>query len=427
MKPSTPSLIVTLVPADRLVESDYNDWAKLDSQQESPANPFLHPAWVMAWFQHYVEPANRWIALVREVRSDALVGLVPFHLQNVRVGPATLARRLMPVGAGVGPNPYEIPGLLTAPGMARDVCRAVVTRTMASDADWCELAITPEQGWFEPEWTYGSNQPVTFGDHQRPRACVVLPLASTWEATRTGLKRNLKESLRRSQNRLAKDGREVTVAHRQGTAVDRSSVGRFLDLHRLRSNNQQATVQHNDAFSDPRSRSMVLSVIPELATQGRASIFELILDGSLVASQLALHAGGCSYVHSSGFEPESWALGPVTYLHAELVKAAIDRGDTIVNFSPGPNVSKLRWSEQLWVSNEFAYGSGPKSLGARYSAYQAISAVRSSASAIKFAGGSSRFRRRQLLAEAEMIAVDHPTPSRMVDKTGEPVAALRVS
>lgn len=426
MKTSPQSLIVTMVAPPQLTEADYADWVMLEGQQESPANPFLNPPWVLAWYDNYVDPGNRWVALVRNSKDNSLVGLVPLHVQAVRIGPVTLAHRLMPVGAGVGPNPFEIPGLLTAPGFARDVCRAVVAHTLASAADWCELAITPEQGWFEPEWTYDSDKPVTFGDHQRPRPCVMLPLAPTWEATKTGLKRNLKESLRRSQNRLAKDDRSVAVVHRTGSEVDHDAVTRFLDLHRIRSSNQQATVHHNDAYRDPRSRSLILSVLPELAAKGRASIFELVLDGSVVASQLALHATGLSYVHSSGFRPECWALGPVTYLHAELVKAAIDRGDTVVNFSPGPNVSKLRWSEKLWVSNEFAYGSGPNLLGVRYSAYQAISAVRSSASAIRFASGSSKFRRRRAPARAGQVRVDPAgQPHRSIDVP--PPAAQRIS
>jgi hypothetical protein len=66
----------------------------------------------------------------------------------------------------------------------------------------------------------------------------------------------------------------------------------------------------------------------------------------------------------------------VTHLQAELVRHAIERGDTAVNFSPGPNVSKLRWSEQLWVTHEFAVGGGSHALALRFAGFDMLSSVR---------------------------------------------------
>lgn len=105
-------------------------------------------------------------------------------------------------------------------------------------------------------------------------------------------------------------------------------------------------------------------------------MFELYLGGEHVASQLALHSPGTSYVHSSGFREDTWALGVVTHLQGELVRHAIGRGDSVVNFSPGPNVSKTRWSEDLWVSHEFSFGAGPRSLAARFATFSMLSSLR---------------------------------------------------
>ena len=118
-------------------------------------------------------------------------------------------------------------------------------------------------------------------------------------------------------------------------------------------------------------------------------MFELYLGGEHVASQLALHAPGTSYVHSSGFREDTWSLGPTTHLQAELVRHAIERGDAFVNFSPGPNVSKTRWSEELWVTHEFSFGAGPRSLASRFAAFQVLSSVRA-------ALGGTAGRRSQL-------------------------------
>lgn len=391
MTQASKSLRVTGVTPDTLSESDLAQWTLLADQQPAPANPFLSPPWVLRWYECFVRPADRELFLVHSQDTGALVGVAPMHRQVIGRGRLALATRLTPVGGGVGPNPVEIPGLLTAAGRARDIVKTLVVEIVHQDATWCEIALTADM-WFEPEWIYNLPTAIAFSEYQRSRPCVILPLGATWEATRNGLKRNLKESLRRSQNRITKSGRQFSVVHRTSTEVDEVTVCRFLDLHRSRSRNSAATVQHPDAYADARNRALLQAVVPELAAQGRASIFELVLDGEVVAAQLVLHSNGTSYVHSSGFKTEVWDFGPVTLLHGELVRHAIARGDTLVNFSPGPNVSKLRWSERLWVSNEFAVGAGDRSMQARYVIYRALSSWRATSNAVAFTGAQSTTR-----------------------------------
>ncbi len=114
--------------------------------------------------------------------------------------------------------------------------------------DWSEVTVPTAQGWFEPEWAYSTGEPVAFHRAQLARACVVLPLGGSWEATRGSLKRNLKESLRRSRNRLAKDGRPYEVVAYIHD-LDEAAVERFLTLHRQRSQHE-ASVTHADAYAD---------------------------------------------------------------------------------------------------------------------------------------------------------------------------------
>lgn len=371
---SSSHVVTGVTPAD-LDESTIAAWEQLDGDQSAPANPFLHPTWVMHWYEKYVSPADRMIMVVTRADSGAVVGIAPMHIHRLRIGPVPLATRLLPVGAGIGPNPLEIPGLLTAARSERDVARALVAAAMDAGTDWAEIALDPRQGWFEPEWMSQTGTNAHFDDYARPRSCVIMPIASTWEETRSGLKRNVKESIRRSGNRLKKDGRTFEVV-RRGKDIDREVVERFLDLHSRRAQHGTSSSQHHDAFARAEHHAIMIDSLPELGLNERASIFELYLDSEVVAAQVALHARGTSYVHSSGFKPETWDLGVVTHLHGEVIRHAVERGDSVVNFSPGPNVSKLRWSEQLWIHHEFSFGSGPRSLHARFGAYQALTSIK---------------------------------------------------
>lgn len=383
---------VVVVPThvDQLTTRDRADWAALCAAQPGPANPFLSPAWIVGWYRHYTQEADRQLLLVRHRVTQQLLGVAPFYYQKVSLFGLPVARRLLAVGSGSSDLVLELSGVLVDPAYVRDVMRALTAVTLRCGAHWCETTFAPEHGWFEPEWVFETGAEVSFYEQRRSRACVILHLNDSWEQTRANLKRNVKESIRRSQNRLKKDGRAWRIRHLEFDALDVAAVDRLLTLHRARASAPQAGIHHPDAFTSPQARAFLRTLLPELSRGTAASIFELTLDGQTLASQLALHAPGCSYVYASGFDPDIWQLGPVTLLHAELIKHAVARGDRFVNFSPGPNVSKLRWSERLWVANDFAYGSGNKSLRLRYGAFLTASVLRNHARAISFAGRNVR-------------------------------------
>lgn len=376
---------VELTPLARLAGPERDDWDALFESQGRVANPFCAPEWVESWYSVFTEPQDRFVFTVRD--DDRLVAVAPFFRDRVGASRLTIARRLQLVGAGQGGSLLELPQILAAPDTGREALREIVGATISADTGthWAEVSVTPDMAWFEGQWVTGTGQPVAFHRHQLHRACVVVPLAGSWAATRSGLKRNVKESLRRSKNRLSKDGREWAV--RQHTdGLDAAVVDRFLTLHRSRALQDQSTSTHPDAFADPIRREFMHTVLPRLGRRGRARILELELAGTVVATQLVLHAPGLTYIHSSGFTADVWDLGPVTFLQGEAISAAADRGERWINLSPGPNVAKLRWSEQLDVHHDVAYGAGGRSLRWRYSAFAAAATQSQVAHAVELGG-----------------------------------------
>ncbi|GAA4987726.1 GNAT family N-acetyltransferase [Kineococcus glutinatus] len=362
------------IDPEQLTEDQLAEWEDLLTRQPDPANPFCAPEWVTAWYRaHVPDPADRHLLLVRDA-AGTLTGIAPMHLS--RSGhPRLGVRRLLLVGAGRR-TPLELPQVLTAAGAARqvhtDLAAHLLDLAERTGADWSELALDREQAWFEPAWVQASTAPAPFYEHRAVRACVVLPLDGTWDQLRSGLKRNLKESLRRGRNRLTKSGVRWEIRTLTGADLDDAAVERFFHLHTQRSGFTGTSSTHPDAYADPTARALLADLLPRLAARGRASLVELVVDGRVGATQLALHAPGCSYVHSSGMDPDYWDYSPVTLLHAEVVRAAVERGDRVVNFSPGPNVSKLRWSERLTVHDDFAFATAGRAAGLRYAAFDSV-------------------------------------------------------
>ncbi len=348
-------------PMAELTTEELDEWDELFEAQDGPANPFCTPEWPLSWCRAWATPADSVVVQLRD--RGRLVGLAPLYRQEYRLGPATLAARMLLAGAGPGGRSLELPQMLCRPGHSRPVLRALTAELLRGDlsdrCDWSELSIPVSDAWFESEWAYDTGREHTFFVHLMSRPSCVVTLAETWEASKSRMGRNIKESMRRSRNRLAKSGHRVEVVElgANGHPLDADAVDRFLHLHLSRAQHE-ASVRHFDSFTDPTEQAVMRTLLPQLAARGRASLLELHLDGTCVAAQLLLHAPRTLYVHSSGFLGEHWEFGPVTHLQAEALRLANERGARWANFSPGVNVSKMRWGATVLPSNDFAFGAG---------------------------------------------------------------------
>ncbi len=361
------------------------EWESLARSQTGPANPFLVPAWAIHWCRVWSTPQDS--GLIAMLDKGRLVGAMPVHRQVVTLAGVPFARRLLPVGSGRGSLSLELPQVLCAVGHERRVTRRLVEELLArgrpSGCDWAEITIPAAHGWFEPEWAYTAPRPAFYHLLQSRPACVLL-LSPTWEETQAGLGKNIKESIRRSRNRVAKHAADMQLIEygRDGVVLDVDAVDRFLTLHRQRAHMASGVV-HPDNYSAPADFSFMRHLLPELARAGDASILELNLRGRPIASQLVLHAPGTVYLHSSGLDEAFASLGPVLHLQVEAIRRAITRGAAWVNFSPGITVSKMRWGVSTAPYNDFAFGVTGEGRTERFRVFAAAKAAKVVSTSVK--------------------------------------------
>jgi len=317
-------------------------------------NPFAHPLWLTTWARHFVAPGDLYVIAVRD-KAGELVAVAPFYRCRITVGPGTVATQLHLLGAGQHAILTELPQILIRPGLARAVLRTLVgyLNERVDEWDWVELALTPEQGWLEPEWlpSNGRGQG-SFALHKATRPCVVLPLPASWEELRGGLKRNVKESLRRGANSLAREGHTWDVATPETTAELTRAVGTLIGLHGARAR-LQGTIRHNDYVAHPADQTFLHDVARQMFATGNLQVCLLHVDGVTVAARLLLHGHDATFLSLSGYDP-AWApYNVATTLTAACLRHAVGRGDGVINLSSGPDVAKLRWSEQLELHQVF--------------------------------------------------------------------------
>jgi CelD/BcsL family acetyltransferase involved in cellulose biosynthesis len=363
------SLTVTHIRTHAAAAALTEEWQAL-YRAAGGGNPFAAPDWLLPWARHFVPEPDLDIFAV--YRGCTLVGLAPWYVKCLPL----LPRRLQLLGSGRHDALTELPQVLTTPGEARSVLRAVIVEwaRLAGEWGWLELPLTADQGWFEPEWLAGTAAERGLVQHKTTRAAVVLDLPADVPALHRGLKRNLLESTHRARNRLDRAGQPwvITIHEDSGDIAD--TLPALERLHAARSQ-LIGRRNHPDQLGPAARRAFLSDALSAMAARRQAQILTLDVAGTPVAAQLVLTAPGGSYLGLSGVDPKWWHVSPVTLLQLHAAQLAVERGHAAFNLSVGPSVSKLRWSEQISQHPEFIV-CGPRwSSRFAYTGYRMLAAA----------------------------------------------------
>ena len=374
---ATSSLAVRRVSDLADIRASVPEWAALHDASGS-TNPFSGPEWPVLWFERFLGPRDQpWVLQVRD--GDELVAVVPLCRRESKFGP-TLLQSLGTASPWIGP--FEIPSPVAAPEHARAAMRAVVEHLVdrGDQWDWAELHLGSVVPWFEPEWIPGTGATAVL---RGVTGTAVLPLGEGADSG-AGSRRNLKESVRRARNRLTRaygsDGwsvRRVVDADEIGAAFDRLAR---MHAQRARRAGKRA---HLDVFADQAIRRYVRDVVVAMATEERASIYELCVGDRVITAQLVLATAVSSYFSVSGMTDDAWEFSPVTYVQWIAVEDATAAAHVEMNLSAGPNQTKLRWTREVRSHPEFALV-GPRTRSRTlFRAATAVAAVRAFDEAIR--------------------------------------------
>ena len=315
------------------------DWHALDALRDD-RTPFTTFAWAAGWWKHFAD--HRWSVrdslFVRAVRTGdgRLVAVAPLLLtERPSAGPLR-ARYLQFFGADA--NITELRGPVCDPRFKVEAHRALLEDLHAERARW---------DWMLWPVRVGSDAhrvlaPVLRNGASSAKRAYILDLPPTWEQFRAGLKRNIKESLRKCYNSLARDGHEFTFEVVRERAELRPALETFFRLHAARAD-AVGTVRHRNVFANPAEQRFLIDTCERLANEGTARVFQLRIAGAVVASRVGFALGDSLYLYYSGYDPAWGRYSVMTTVVAEAIKYAIAEGYRTVNLSTGSDISKTRW------------------------------------------------------------------------------------
>lgn len=337
---------------ERALDALEPEWLEL-FDRSGTRNPFAHPSWVRTWLCHFAPGAHQRVVVATR-RDGELVAVAPFARRAFGRGPVQ-ATRLMLAGKAASrfDRLTEMTEILVVPAERRRILRALIqhlVREQPGTWDWLNITVPPEHGWIDPEWVPDTwrrrgARPL----HKHALAFVVLPLPACWEDL--SLKRNMKEAIRRSRNRLAANGGEPEIVFANGGEA-REAVAQIQDLHRRRAA-LDGHRPHSDYFASEESARFAADAALALASAGNAIVALLRLGDEPIAGRLVLRANDSLFLSFSGADPEHWRLGAATSLMVACIRHGIADGRRLLNLSSAPDSAKLRWSEQLEIHHEF--------------------------------------------------------------------------
>jgi CelD/BcsL family acetyltransferase involved in cellulose biosynthesis len=338
------NLDIQLITALAELEQLAPEWDALTSAI-APRIPFATPLWNLLWWQyfhgcgHFVrDQLNAYV--FRDARGD-LIAVAPMMVtQRPAFGPFR-TRELQFFGAD--PNMTEIRGIVCRPEHEAAVFARLQQHLLATPHSW---------HWFS--WL-GIRSRESLPAHSaaatewvEPIPNYYLSLPDSWETFRSGLSRNIKESLRKCYNSLKRDQHSFTFRIIESPEAAPAALDRFFALHGMRAA-ADVNVRHNDVFASANARAFLADYALNMAQRGQLRIFQIEIAGQIIATRLGFAFNRSLYLYYSGYDPAWGRYSIMTTVVAETIKWAIENGYETVNLSTGNDVSKTRWSPNTAV------------------------------------------------------------------------------
>jgi CelD/BcsL family acetyltransferase involved in cellulose biosynthesis len=325
-----------------------NEWLALADHLRVEL-PFSDFRWMAAWWRN-LRRENRWTRdalCVLAVRRDGrLIAVAPYMITSRHLFRLPLLRVMQPIGTD--PNITEVRCLLVAPEDEKDVTEAILAYACESvDCDAIVFSGLRADGEAVADLAASSHVV-----DATSVSMFVLPLAPTWDELRGSLPRNLRESLRKCRNSLARDNHNPTFKVIEDEREIIASLPRFFELHRNRADATE-TVQHGDVFARESSRAFIADAVRQFAPAGRMRLFTMEIEGAVVAMRLAYVCNDCLFLYYSGYDVAWGKYSVMTSVTSEAIQYAIASGLKRVNFSTGADQSKLRWRPEEIVTRKF--------------------------------------------------------------------------
>jgi CelD/BcsL family acetyltransferase involved in cellulose biosynthesis len=326
------TLTATVVDDEAGLGAIESDW---DALAVAAEEPYCSPGWMLSWWRN-ARPEGAGLRVVAVSEEDHLVGIAPLWAASPKRRGSTYGFLTDNLSPPVGP--------LSAPGREGEVAEAIagalgtVAPTPTRIAFWSQSPPVGVVGSFAESWP--GHRPWVHSGPAVPVPIVALDGQDfdAWFATRSS---KFRQESRRMRRRLEDEGAEFRLVERERIE---EAVDAFVRLHGDRW--QSASGALVGGLSP-----MLSAAADELHEEGRLRMFTVTVEGSVIAVNIIVAAGGKASGWNSGFDPEWSKFSPSMLLTLHAIADATERGDTRFSLGPGEGGYKRRLtdSQEEWM------------------------------------------------------------------------------
>lgn len=319
------------------------EWDALE-QKLYLRTPFSSSAWNILWWDHHREAKmmiqDELYSFALRNAEGELVAIAPMMV-SVRPGIRAFGIRVLQF-FGADPNVTEIRGLICDPDY-RELAVATLQNFLRSSKhkwDWIE--------WQGLSLSQALILSTPSAEQPQPRVVCYLTLPPTWEELKTSLSRNMKEAIRKCFNSLKRDKHHHELHVISKPEEVEAAMQTFFSLHTLRSEVGD-TVEHANVFKREKRRRFLTAFAHKMAEQNRLRLFQVKIDGKVVATRIGFVCDRHLYLYYSGYDVEWGKYSIMTTVVVHAVQWAIENGFEYLNLSTGRDYSKMRWQPSEYL------------------------------------------------------------------------------
>lgn len=322
----------------KLSDHERIGWHRLESQP-GITEPFQSLFYNEKWWEQFGSAGNSSAKLLQifivEIGSE-IIGIFPMLRQKVAVKGVPVMIYLQPLGADNVLTEFR--GGLVREGYARVAYSALISHFQSEYRNW-EVISLPA-GPVEVAELYDK---VSIQHPTRPLIeSFSVMLERDLETFRSGLKRNIKESIRKCYNSAKRDDVDLEFRCLRDPDAICAHLPDFYRLHAMRADQAYGST-HRNVFKEQYAREFIERLAREPDTSG-LRLFLLEHQNKIVAARLGFETQHGMYLYYSGYDLEFGKYSVMTRLVHEVIKHSIETGKKAVNLSVGRDVSKTRWS-----------------------------------------------------------------------------------
>jgi len=325
-------------------------WRDLHARA-SNASPFRTWDFAAEWFRHFVQgkvggATGRFEIVVAKERSGRVIGLLPMF-EEKSLGADGLGLTLQPFG-----RTHSLESLTDEPvSLLRAGCEAAAVRALSQHlgrrmrAEKWDIAVVPGEwsgeatGWRSFRYSPRSESAALTRQVEAPLA---IELPRTWETFLAGLTKSMRDNIAYYPRRLSREVGSWSLAIARSPREVEVATEQLIDLHRRRARAETGIPHHNHLVGEVEA-SFVRRWFRRAAARGEVSIGTVEARGEVVGVQAFVEMPGCVSVYYSGYDERYYRYSPLTVITAHLIRDAIQRRVTRVEFPPGQALWKARW------------------------------------------------------------------------------------